>query len=119
MMHATFRTMAAAAALALLAPPAIAHHGWSSYDAAKTLTVTAPLKQVTWGNPHGSAKVDWNKVEWDVVLAPVSRMEARGLTEAMVNKGQTVTLVGYPRTDGTKEMRIERVIVDGKTVELR
>jgi hypothetical protein len=30
-----------------------------------------------------------------------------------------VTLVGYPRTDGTPEMRIERVIAGGKTVELR
>ena len=30
-----------------------------------------------------------------------------------------VTLEGYPRSDGTSEMRIERVIVDGKTVELR
>jgi hypothetical protein len=81
--------------------------------------VNAPLLGVTWGNPHGTAKVKWQKDEWDVILAPVSRMEARGLTEAMVSKGQTVTLVGYPRSDGTKEMRIERVIVDGKTVELR
>jgi hypothetical protein len=46
-------------------------------------------------------------------------MEARGLTEDMVSKGQTVTLVGYPRNDGTREMRIERVIVGDKTVELR
>ena len=31
-----------------------------------------------------------------------------------------MTLVGYPRTDGTAEMRIERVITaDGRTVELR
>lgn len=118
-MNVMFRTIAAAATLAALPLPAFAHHGWSSYDATKVLTVTAPLKQVTWGNPHGSAKVNYNKADWDVVLAPVSRMEARGLTEAMVNKGQTVTIVGYPRTDGTKEMRIERVIVDGKTVELR
>ena len=111
---AAFATLSVVAAA-----PAAAHHGWSSYDAGKTLTVTAPLKAVSWGNPHGSAKVDWQKAEWDVILAPVSRMEARGLSQEMVSKGQTVTLIGYPRTDGTKEMRIERVIVDGKTVELR
>jgi len=114
------RQIATAVALVALAPTmAAAHHGWSSYDAAKTLTVKAPLKDVRWGNPHGSAKVTWDKATWDVVLAPVSRMEARGLTQDMIAKGQTVTLIGYPRTDGTREMRIERVIVGDTTVELR
>jgi hypothetical protein len=37
----------------------------------------------------------------------------------MVGPKQKVTLVGYPRLDGTPEMRIERVIAGGKTVELR
>lgn len=107
------------ALIALSSVAAIAHHGWSSYDASKTLTVTAPLKSVTWGNPHGSARVVWQKKEWEVVLAPVARMEARGLTRQMLASGKPVTLVGYPRLDGTAEMRIERVIAAGKTVELR
>jgi hypothetical protein len=97
----------------------LAHHGWSSYDDTKPLTVNAPLAAVTWGNPHGAATVRWQKQTWNVVLAPVSRMEARGLTRAMLTPRKAVTLVGYPRKDGTAEMRIERVIVDGKTVELR
>lgn len=108
-------------AAALLAAPAaaFAHHGWSSYDDTKTLTVRAPLTAVTWGNPHGAAKVVWQKKTWDVVLAPVARMEARGLSRQMLAPKQVVTLVGYPRKDGTPEMRIERVIVGNKTVELR
>lgn len=97
----------------------LAHHGWSSYDDTKVLTVKAPLTAVSWGNPHGSAQVTWQKRNWHVVLAPVSRMEARGLTRQMLAPKKVVTLVGYPRKDGTAEMRIERVIVDGKTVELR
>lgn len=109
----------ATALLTLVPGAAHAHHGWSSYDATKVLEVKAPLTAVKWGNPHGTARVRWNNAEWDVVLAPTPRMEARGLTEAMIAKGQPVTLVGYARTDGTREMRIERVIVDGKTIELR
>ncbi|MFS0737075.1 DUF6152 family protein [Sphingomonas sp. 1P06PA] len=107
--------------LAALAVPvaAAAHHGWSSYDAAKTITVTAPLADVAWANPHGSATVTYQKKKWAVVLAPVARMEARGLTKAMLAPGKPVTLIGYPRSDGTAEMRIERVIAGGKTVELR
>jgi len=105
--------------VAAIPAAALAHHGWSSYDDTRTLTVKAPLSAVTWGNPHGAAKVVWQKRTWDVVLAPVSRMEARGLTREMLAPRKAVTLVGYPRKDGTAEMRIERVIVDGKTVELR
>ncbi len=107
------------ATIALAAAPAAAHHGWSSYDASKTLRITAPLTDVSWGNPHGTAKVRYGNKTWDVILAPVARMEARGLTQAMVGPNQRVTLVGYPRSDGTAEMRIERVIAGDKTVELR
>ncbi len=109
---------AALASLAI-AVPAAAHHGWSSYDASKTIRVTAPLMDVTWGNPHGAARVVWKRKTWDVILAPTSRMEARGLTLAMLNSKRPVTLIGYPRRDGNAEMRIETVIADGKTVELR
>lgn len=117
----TTRRLVIAAALAgLLAPAAaFAHHGWSSYDAEKLIKVTAPLTDVAWRNPHGSAKVRHQDRTWDVILAPVARMEGRGLTEAMVAPGKVVTLEGYPRRDGTAEMRIERIIVQGKTVELR
>lgn len=111
-------TYAAFAAIAVAAP-AIAHHGWSSYDATQTIRVTAPLSAVTWGNPHGAAKVMWQGKRWDVILAPTGRMEARGLTRAMLTSRRPVTLIGYPRRDGAAEMRIETVIAAGKSVELR
>jgi hypothetical protein len=115
------RTLAIAAAVAAVLVPAgaLAHHGWSSYDAAKTIKLTAPLTDVAWRNPHGEAKVAYQGKTWTVILAPVSRMESRGLTQAMLGPGKRVTLEGYPRSDGTPEMRIERVTAEGKTVELR
>ena len=108
-------------ALAALTIPAaaLAHHGWSSYDATKATRLTGPFKTIAWGNPHGSATMTWQGRTWDVILAPVSRMEARGLTRAMVAPGARVTITGYPRSDGTPEMRIERIVADGRTVELR
>jgi hypothetical protein len=114
------RRMMAAAALALALPAAaVAHHGWSSYDQDREIRLTGPFTSVSWSNPHGSATMNWQGRKWDVILAPVSRMEARGLDQAMIAPGQRITIVGYPRSDGTPEMRIERVIVGGKTVELR
>lgn len=113
------KSLLAAVAAMLPMMAAQAHQGWSSYDAGQVLTIDAVLKDLNWGIPHGSAKVRWKQADWDVVLAPVSRMEARGLTQDMIDNGQTVTLIGYPRTDGAKEMRIERLIIGNKTVELR
>lgn len=110
----------AAVGLALTLPAtAQAHHGWGSYDAARTVKVTAPLTNVEWRNPHGTAKVAYQGKTWDVILAPTTRMQTRGLSLAMIDKGQPVTIEGYPRSDGTAEMRIERITAAGKTVELR
>ena len=108
----------AAVSLAIAAP-AVAHHGWSSYDESKPITLSGTLASVTWGNPHGTATMRWQGKTWDVVLAPTSRMDARGLTEAMIAPGQRISMTGYARRDGTAEMRIERVTAGGKTVELR
>lgn len=108
-----------AAAIAAVPAASLAHHGWSSYDETKVIKHRAPLMDVRWGNPHGSAKVRYKGQTWDVILAPVSRMEARGLTKEMVGPKNRVVIEGYPRRDGTREMRIERVIAGGKTVELR
>ena len=112
-------SIAAVLALASLPVAALAHHGWSSYDATAPIKVTAPVSAVTWGNPHGTAQVTFKGKPWAVVLAPTPRMEARGLTEAMLKTAKAVTLEGFPRSDGTTEMRVERVTIDGKTVELR
>jgi hypothetical protein len=109
-----------AVALAAAVPAAaLAHHGWSSYDEANPITLSGPLQEISWGNPHGTAKMNWRDAEWDVVLAPVSRMTARGLVRDEIDQGQRVTLTGYIRRDGTREMRIERIVVGDKTVELR
>lgn len=112
-------TLAAAALIAALPAAALAHHGWSSYDETKPIIFATKLHNVSWTNPHATAKTAYKGKQWDVVLAPVSRMEARGLAPAEINKGQVVTITGYARKDGTSEMRLERIKVGSKTVEFR
>lgn len=114
----SFATVALAAP-ALFATAALAHHGWSSYDAERTLRPTAEVLESHWGSPHGAIVIAMDGDRWDVVLAPVSRMQARGLARADIAVGQTVTVEGYPRRDGTHEIRAERIIAGDKTVELR
>lgn len=103
----------------LLALPALAHHGWGSYDAKKTMRFDAALAEVQIRNPHAEVAVDHDGQRWQVVLAPVARMTSRGLAEGALVKGKSITIEGYPRLDGTRELRAERIVVDGKTIELR
>jgi hypothetical protein len=106
-------------ALLALAAPAAAHHGWGSYDAANPVTVTGPILQSKYENPHASITVKGNDKEWTVTLAPTSRMSNRGATAEVVAVGKTVAAYGYPSTVEKDEMRAERITVDGKTYEMR
>jgi len=105
-------------ALALSAP-AVAHHGWGSYDAAKPVTVTGPILDSKYENPHATITVKGSDKAWTVTLAPTSRMSNRGATAEVVAKGKTVIAYGYPSTVEKDEMRAERITVDGKTYEMR
>jgi hypothetical protein len=106
-------------ALLALAAPAAAHHGWGSYDAANPVTVTGPILQSKYENPHASITVKGSDKEWTVTLAPTSRMSNRGATAEVVAAGKTVAAYGYPSTVEKDEMRAERITVDGKTYEMR
>ena len=111
--------LAIPAALAVLAGPAIAHHGWGSYDAANPVTVNGPILTSKYENPHVTLTVRGADKVWTVTLAPTSRMINRGALVAMVTVGKTVSAFGYPSTAEKDEMRAERITVDGKTIEMR
>jgi hypothetical protein len=46
-------------------------------------------------------------------------MEVRGLARELLKPGGNVTVEGYANRGKPDEMRAERIIVGGKTVELR
>jgi hypothetical protein len=96
-----------------------AHHGWSEYDSAKALKLTGKIVESGYEHPHGHIRFEAPGKTWNVVLAPPSRMERRGLEKGMLKPGATVTVEGYPNRDKPEEMRAERIIVNGKTIELR
>lgn len=98
---------------------AFAHHGWGSYDTSKAFTITAKVGHLEWSNPHAHLTLPYAGAVWDVTLAPLSRMEARGLVREMIAEGQEVSAYGYPSTKTPHEMRAERITVAGKTYELR
>jgi hypothetical protein len=107
-------------ALLLVAPATVlAHHGWGSYDASKTIVVEGPIEALSYVNPHATITVKAPERVWTVTLAPISRMQARGAPAELVAVGNTVRAEGYASKVDPGEMRAERITVGGKTVEMR
>ena len=119
MLIRTFLTASLTVIAAITLSTAHAHHGWSDYDAKTTLNLTGTIVESKYENPHATLKLQAGGKVWFAWLAPVLRMEARGLNGEMVKVGATITLVGYPSTSKKDELRVERVIVNGKAIELR
>jgi hypothetical protein len=111
----------------LLALPWVvsAHHGWSEYDSSKALKLTGKIVESGYEHPHGhirfAAKGEGATAgkTWNVVLAPPSRMENRGLPREWLKPGASATVEGYPNRNKPEEMRAERITINGKTIELR
>ena len=96
-----------------------AHHGWSEYDSSKTLTLGGVIKESGYEHPHGHVRLETPGKTWLVVLAPPSRMNARGLSAGELKSGTRAEVVGYANRSKPEEMRAERITIGGKTIELR
>jgi hypothetical protein len=100
------------------AAPAAAHHGWSGYKESAQ-QVTGTIKAVEYANPHVTVRIEAKGRTLRIVLAPVSRMESRGLPKDGLVVGQTVTVEAYPHESHADEMRAEWIEVGGKKTQLR
>lgn len=126
--------LALAAATVVLLTGMSFHHGWANYHQDIELTYRGVILTNDIGNPHTYIDLRVNQrewkdqraaaydgiQEWNVVLAPVTRMRNRGMTDdAMLAVGDTVTVVGYPHRTAGREMRAERIIIGDVKIELR
>ena len=122
-------TLAAAGALFTVGTSSVAaHHGWSSYDSNTLVIATGVIREVHYANPHVTLSLEVPLQAADggaatemveVVLAPPSRMQSRGLPRERLLAGATVTVEGYPSLQHEDELRAERIAVGGQSVELR
>jgi len=113
------RTILITLAAVVSAGAAWAHHGWGSYDANKVFKISAPVESLAWADPHAHVMLKYQGATWEATLAPLFRMQARGITQDMLKPGTQVVVEGHPSTRLEHEMRAERITVAGKIVELR
>jgi hypothetical protein len=105
--------------LALAGGVALAHHGWGTYDPSRVVTLEGPVLQSKYEFPHGEIVLEGEGKRWTIILAPPSRMGARGLRREDIAVGRKVKVEGYPSKVTDAEMRAERVTVEGRVVEMR
>ena len=101
-------------AVLLAAIPVWAHHSFSSeYDSSKTLVLKGKIVAFEWTNPHPWIHVevtnpDGTKTLWRGETLPVNLLYRSGWTkpmvEAMVKKGEIVTLRGSAAKDGSNHV---------------
>jgi hypothetical protein len=96
-----------------------AHHGWSGYDSSKALELKGTIVESGYEHPHGFVRLKASDKTWLVVLAPPSRMERRQLPKQNLASGTDATVFGYPSRNDPREMRAERITINGRTTELR
>jgi hypothetical protein len=107
------------AALALLAVPATAHHGWSGNDEELVLSGTV-VSSVSLAGPHGSMQIrDDEGQVWDVTLAPAPRSHAAGLRDGLIPVGAEVRLEGQRNDDPERfEIKTRRVTWNGQNYDV-
>ncbi len=97
---------------------AFAHHGWRWTDDGQ-FELTARVEKAVLGNPHGVLTVDAEGSKWLVEVGQPWRNERAGLSDEMMAKGVTLTIVGKRSSDPKeRRMKAERIVIDGRKFDL-
>jgi hypothetical protein len=120
----TRTVLAAAVALALVAPSLDAHHSFSAeYDGSKPVKVSGVVKRVEWANPHiwfyveGKDDVTGRMAVWGFSGAPPALLARRGIRRDVLKIGDTVLVEGFLARDGSTNASGGRVtFADGRQV---
>jgi hypothetical protein len=124
-MRTTTRALLMAGALVSLAGAAAAHHGWADYDPRRPVNLVGTIRDVRYANPHVTLQLRTPAAgrtparDWNIVLAPVARMQRRGVTEARLRPGTTVRVIGERHRRIAQEAKIEWIVIGNDTAQIR
>lgn len=117
-------TLAAAAAVALLGGPALAHHSGAIFygDGAKPVTLTGQITEFRFRNPHAIIELtvtdeNGEAQHWVGETSSPSVLRKRGWSQDTFTIGETLTIEGVQAADGSRLFRVLGVTrADGSTV---
>ena len=95
------------AAIALVAPTALAHHSYSEeFDSNKPVELKGTVVRVEWINPHTWIHIDVKKTDgaverWMIEGGTPNTLLRRGLTRESLPVGTEIIVDGYKAKNGT------------------
>jgi hypothetical protein len=94
-----------------------AHHPVvAKFDTAATRSLTGPITEIDWADPHAhifvNAISDGTVTNWAVELDTPSRLERAGWDPDSVEVGTVITVDGFPARDGSRQVWANSIVVD-------
>jgi len=114
--------IAGIATVAVYAVPAVAHHSFAMFDAAKTVVLQGAVKEFQWTNPHAwillnVANPQGQAEQWAIELNGPSGLVRDGWKPKTLTPGMPVEVTIHPLHDGTNGGQFMTVkLPDGSTM---
>lgn len=115
----TRRFAFAAAGLALIAAPALAHHSFAMFDQRKIMTLDGTVTEFQWTNPHAFIEIDVpGKGHWSIELNSPNNLKRQGWTRTALKRGDHVSLRMNPLRSGDQGgLFLDVRLPDGRTLD--
>jgi len=96
-----------AAALAMSAIPATAHHSFAMFDAAQKMTLQGTVKEFQWTNPHAWILLmvpdsEGQAEQWAIEMVGPGGLARQGWVPKTLTPGMNVSVVIHPLRSGNK-----------------
>ena len=95
------KVVALAAAAALLAVPAAAHHSFAMFDQSKIMTLEGTVVEFQWTNPHAFIELEaQGGRHWSIELNSPNNLKRQGWSRTALRPGEKITLRMSPLRNG-------------------
>ena len=111
--------------LFLASVPVFAHHGASSYDTSKMITLKGTITNIRWINPHATIDIEVNDAagksqKYTVESVSPLGLSRNGWTKDSLNPGDQITVTGNLSKNGTHILRLKKIVFpNGKELTLQ
>src|SRR6266481_1366701 len=95
----------AGVALAMSAAPALAHHSFAMFDAAKNVKLDGMVKEFEWTNPHSWIRMmvrnqQGVEEEWAIEMGTPAGLARQGWVPKTLTPGMKIKTIIHPLRDG-------------------